>query len=1077
MGGLYGLMSLPAQQTQRYNIPGRHLAALCLVLLGLFIAMLPATANAQITRTARVELSDQDNAINIGPNIYITEDPEKKLNYQAVVVRHQNNLRGMRHDSNIINLGLKATPTWLMFSVTNNSSTEDWILHFGTLPGGRLGFAHKLFIHNETTGKTLIRALRENKTPEAYGAPMEGPAIPVSITKGQTELFVIYIEAESAFANTLSPSLMTTRHYMETLRYGHLSMTLASFFFIGMIGFFIAVAFMNQNSEYLMFSAFYIINAGLMLLIDNNFFLGLQIGGELLAALYAMNIIIGLLITKFLLNVTIEDHTENIVIFATAAFIVVISLFNLTLYGESGALDELLLFVPVGFGLLILAGLSFVQGQRGKYAGHYFASGWLLGLAGHCISGLSSAEIISQSSFLLNAYWFFLLPQAAFFISGTVKKIRLNEEEQRHARARQSRAERSLARLQQSKETADQARLLRVIERERELMTELREREMQRTEEMRRAKEMADEANRAKSAFLAVVSHEIRTPMTGILGMVRLLNDTKLSRDQHDYLIAVQKSGDTMMALLNDILDFEKIQSGNMEIEAIDFDLPRLVQGVVTLMSGHAADKKIYLKADIPNDFSSYLVGDPTRLRQVLLNLVSNAIKFTHDGGVTIRLRATPVEKKSETAKEEFEVYFAVEDTGIGISEEAQLNLFSPFAQADKTVARKYGGTGLGLAICKSLVEAMGSAVRVTSEPRAGSTFFFSILMEKGREDVAEEIDSRKSAPHLPPMRILVIEDNEMNRRVIQGFLEKDGHTAVLSDSGEHAVEVARNQRFDAVFTDIGLGGMDGIQTTKTLRTIAENNTASLPVIAITGNVSAEDVKTYYAAGMNGFLPKPIDPEKLHNVLVKIHTGKLDNPVPEVVLPPEPEAQQPEPKPAASPHTESRAPIQEYLNTLANDLSDALIDDDDFDSFAEAESSFAAEAQKLEEQKKLDGTATATDKDDDSLIIDRGMLKTLLDSLGKESFEDLIKSYIEKADEIVAALVWLKQSPDIGVIRERSHELKGMAANFGIIEVSQIAGIIERAARNNDPGTALAEIERLPAANQRAKDAIAKVMA
>ena len=1040
----------------------------------------PGFAAAQITRTARIELTADSARVPVGQDIYITPAAENHLNEQIIATRHENNLRGTRQESGIINLGLAPRPVWMVFSVTNNSKREGWVLDFGALSSGRTGFAHRLMVRNHTRDQTFVRAMREPAKPGAFGETIEGSAVPVKISAGKTELFVVYLEAEGGLPAVFAPSLMTPQQHMQDTRRGDIPAMLMVLALVVAATFFGAAAYLEKKSFYGLFSVYYIANTVFLVVVQTTFFMAFPMGGDLVSLLFPLCFLIGVAMTYMFLGLTAEDYSDNAVVLSTVSLIAVSALLALLLPSQNSVFDDALMFLPSAGGMLAMAALCFSHAQRGRFAVYFLASGWAVSFASFLIAMPSAAGLFGGNRISLNAYWIFLIPQAFFFATAVAKQIERLHVEERAAIGRESRAAQSLARLKQSKETADQARLLRVIERERELMAELREQEIQRTEEMRRAKEMADQANRAKSAFLAVVSHEIRTPMTGIMGILRLFKDTKLSKEQADYLLTIQKSSDTMMALLNDILDFEKIESGNMEMEEIDFDLPKLVQGVVTLMAGHAADRKNVLVADFPDDFPVFLKGDPNRLRQVLLNLVNNAIKFTQNGSVTIRLRAVRVEKKHPGIKGDYEVYFGVEDTGIGISEKAQEKLFTPFEQADSSVSRQYGGTGLGLEICKKLVAAMGGSIGMTSQIGVGSTFYFSLLMKRGDEAVENvehvppvpehaSVKPDLSAPEVltpnssgfasrlvSPMEIMVVEDNEINRKVMRNFLEKEGHRVTLAESGEEALEIIVRARFDAVFLDINMGGMNGLETARVIRALSDRVAAATPLIALTGNVAPEDVRSFYNAGISGFIAKPVDYDFLLETLRRIQDGiplanmsHAEKSVNATVV-----AKVEEKKKAQEVPILRLAPGRPKMGPGSPDdiapIHKFLRDEEGRD---ELETDVASNA---------DAAAMPG-------LLDINMLDGLRRSLGEEQMRELLNGFIEKTDEIVAALQTSSDAGDTQALYERAHELKGMAANFGMKDLAKIASVVEKAAKE---GKISGSVAGLPPAAARTSDAI-----
>jgi len=1027
-------------------------------LIVLLIALLPGSALAQIVPTSRLELTDPKSHITLAPYLYVTEDGAQSFTAEQIIARHRNNQRGQQYDSALMHLGIGGNTHWMVFSVTNHTSQEEWLLDFGNIYDGRSGFLRQLFIKNIDTGQ-VFAAIGGPKDQPSLANNMGVSSVRIALPAKKTSLIALSLRMDGGIINTIHPVLKSANPYHSAFDLSSLLSDATIILFMVMAGFFIAIGAIRDNVNYYVFSAFYFLSGACFTVLEYSFFKGLFINMHFANLLLFGSMVAATFATRGFLKLDDKDVTDLkicTVVLAVLCFAFVVKTFA----AQFSPLIDLALFaLPIALSFLAMAYVSYSQSQYGKYGALFLAFAWLFPAAGILITSLSSHEYIALNSVFINAYWLSLLGHAGFFIAATVQKIRMLDEEERQGYILKNKKALQKVKAVQERETADQAKLLRVIERERELMAGLRELEIHRAEEMRRAKDEADAANRAKSAFLAVVSHEVRTPMTGILGMVRLLLESKLSPEQNDFVLALQKSGETMMALLNDILDFEKIESGNMELEYLDFNLPQLVKDVVTLMSGHAAEKEIELKADIDDNCPVYVLGDPTRLRQVLLNLVNNAIKFTAEGSVTIQLEARKITEKTQGVRGDYEITCAVQDTGIGISEEGQKALFDPFSQADSSISRKYGGTGLGLTICKKLIEAMGSTIQVTSQENQGSRFFFTLLMEEGSAEKADSLDKpdKKKKQSLPTKRILVVEDNEMNRKVLQGFLERHSQITTMAENGEKAIALCRENPFDIILMDIQLPDMSGIEVTQELRKLNQHNTDRTPIIALTGNVMLDDIKHYYDATMNGFLAKPIDHDKLYETILNIHEGKLDNPVfkqQDGALTPEaPEVSLPS--------------LDEVAMELESGSEIEEIDTFDLSLQATVKESIEETSDAPEEAK---GGEPAPDAQDD--LLDFTMLDSLLNNLGREQCENLMQGFMDKATELVDTLRGYAENGETSDIQARAHELKGMAANFGLKKLSEDAGVIEKCAKDKKIEEALAAIATLEESKSRSQSAL-----
>ncbi len=368
--------------------------------------------------------------------------------------------------------------------------------------------------------------------------------------------------------------------------------------------------------------------------------------------------------------------------------------------------------------------------------------------------------------------------------------------------------------------------------------------------DLEHARREAEAANRAKSAFLATMSHEIRTPMNGVLGMLEVTLRRRIDETMRDHLTLARDSAVNLLSILNDILDYSKLEAGQLELEELSFSPRQVADEISSMLTAGIAQKKIWIDVLVDPDVPAWIVGDPTRFRQIVLNLAANAVKFTESGSIAIRMGYVDGEAPHILRVE-------VQDTGIGIPEDVRARLFDRFSQADASTTRRFGGTGLGLAICRELVNCMGGEIGVNSLVGKGSTFWFEIPTGPGEEPVVKTA-GRSVATAGARLCILVAEDNPVNQKVLRTLLSGQGHDLHFVGDGLQAVEAARDGSFDLVLMDISMPVMDGPTATGLIRALP-GPASRLPIIALTANAMSGDREAYLAAGMNDYVSKPIN--------------------------------------------------------------------------------------------------------------------------------------------------------------------------------------------------------------------------
>ncbi|MCC6375235.1 MAG: response regulator [Moraxellaceae bacterium] len=805
-----------------------------------------------------ITLDASTSAITLSKDILYFADPS--LEYTLTDIQYEEKRgvnRWQKANGFIPNYGFTKAAYWVKVDLNNHTDQKDWILHFEYPLMDVLQLytpnAQNQYRLQYTTGDAYAFSQRPIKD--------RGFALPISITPQQTQS--IYLRLQSRDSMIISMSLLTPDAFRaeqqnESFWFG---MYYGAVLIILLFNAYLYLILKDRNHLH------YVAVLGCYALIELSlngmgtvYFWGdfPEVAKRIRPFAISLFALASFTLTKSFLGI------KQVILGKMNLDPLFLGFIVLTLVGAiifpftlSIQLSMMIAFITAP----IMYGAGVYTWQQGSRLGKYFTLGWSGLVLGGMVNVLRAFDILPVNFWTTYGAQLGSISTLLILNSALTDRMRL---------------------LQQENDKSQQLRLSQQEETNRLLDQKVRDRTealLLKTEEAERAKQQAETAVKAKSEFLANMSHEVRTPMNGMIGMTQLLADTPLNVEQKHYINTIQSSSEALLRIINDILDYSKIEAGKLDIEHTNFNLHQLLKECVSLFVLPAKERGLPIKTEIMPNVPCWMVGDPTRVRQVIINMLGNAYKFTERGTVTLRAYL----RENKGADGVF-IQFEVQDTGIGITTEQRERLFQSFSQADSSVTRKYGGTGLGLAISRSLVRLMNGDIGVKSIPSQGSIFWFYVQMSHGTEPNQTQVTQKTKTkpnndyPNLSGLTVLIAEDNPINQMVIVGMLKKYNIVATVASDGLDALQVlmASQDMFDVVLMDCEMPNMDGYTATRRIRAweLQQQHIPTL-IYGVSAHALAEYQQQGIDSGMNGFIVKPLKQEDLSKALTAVMTHKM----------------------------------------------------------------------------------------------------------------------------------------------------------------------------------------------------------